>query len=47
MTEMKVTNDVESFNRLSKTYDQSWMQHLYFDRIHKQGLACSMLELPR
>jgi len=40
MTEMKVTKDVESFNRWSKTYDQSWMQHLYFDRIHKQVLAC-------
>ncbi len=40
MTEMKVTKDVESFNRLSKTYNQSWMQHLYFDRIHKQVLAC-------
>ena len=40
MTEMKVIKDVESFNRLSKTYDQSWMQHLYFDRIHKRVLAC-------
>jgi len=38
MTEMKITKDVEYFNRWAKSYDESWLQHLYFDRIHKRVL---------
>ncbi|MFZ0006518.1 MAG: class I SAM-dependent methyltransferase [Methanoregula sp.] len=38
MMEIKVTSDVEHFNHWSKSYDESWMQHLYFDRIHKRVL---------
>ncbi len=38
-TELNAANDVEHFNRWSKTYEASWMQRLYFDRIHKRVLA--------
>jgi ubiquinone/menaquinone biosynthesis C-methylase UbiE len=39
ITEPSVVNDVESFNRWSKTYEDSWMQRLYFDRIHYRVLS--------
>ena len=32
---MNVTEDVEKFNCWSSTYEDSWLQYLYFDRIHK------------
>lgn len=32
---MNVTEDVEKFNCWSSTYEDSWSQYLYFDRIHK------------
>ena len=32
---MNVTEDVEKFNCWSTSYEDSWSQYLYFDRIHK------------
>jgi len=32
---MNVTEDVKKFNFWSSTYEDSWLQYLYFDRIHK------------
>src|SRR5208337_132695 len=32
---MNATEDVEKFNCWSSTYEDSWSQYLYFDRIHK------------
>jgi ubiquinone/menaquinone biosynthesis C-methylase UbiE len=32
---MHVTEDVEKFNSWSGTYEDSWFQYLYFDRVHK------------
>jgi len=31
-------SDVDKFNIWSKTYDESWLQQLYFDRIHRRVL---------
>ena len=31
---MDVSSDIEKFNRWSGTYEDSWFQYLYFDRIH-------------
>jgi ubiquinone/menaquinone biosynthesis C-methylase UbiE len=33
-TEPDVNENVEEFNRWSGTYENSWLQRLYFDRIH-------------
>lgn len=38
-TELNDAPDVEKFNRWSSTYETSWMQRLYFDRIHDGVLA--------
>jgi ubiquinone/menaquinone biosynthesis C-methylase UbiE len=32
---MNVNEDVKKFNIWSGTYEDSWLQYLYFDRIHK------------
>lgn len=32
---MNVNEDVKKFNFWSGTYEDSWLQYLYFDRIHK------------
>ena len=37
-------SDVQDFNRWSTTYEESWLQHLYFDRIHKRVLALVNVE---
>jgi len=34
-TGLNGASDVEAFNRWSATYEDSWMQRLYFDRVHK------------
>ena len=36
---MNVTEDVKKFNFRSSTYEDSWLQYLYFDRIHKGVLS--------
>jgi ubiquinone/menaquinone biosynthesis C-methylase UbiE len=43
-TEMNVTKDVEKFNRRSSTYEDSWLQRLYFDHIHKGVLGLVNVE---
>jgi ubiquinone/menaquinone biosynthesis C-methylase UbiE len=35
---MNINDDVKKFNIWSGTYEDSWLQHLYFDRIHKEVL---------
>jgi ubiquinone/menaquinone biosynthesis C-methylase UbiE len=35
---MNVNEDVKKFNIWSGTYEDSWRQYLYFDRIHKRVL---------
>lgn len=42
--ELNVTNDVEAFNRWSTTYEDSWLQSVYFDRIHNGVLRLVTLE---
>jgi ubiquinone/menaquinone biosynthesis C-methylase UbiE len=41
---MNVTEDVKKFNCWSSTYEDSWMQYLYFDRIHKGVLSLVNVE---
>jgi ubiquinone/menaquinone biosynthesis C-methylase UbiE len=36
---MDVSGDVEKFNCWSVTYEDSWLQYLYFDRIHNGVLG--------
>jgi ubiquinone/menaquinone biosynthesis C-methylase UbiE len=39
MTKTKdVTRDVERFDKWSSSYDQSWMQSRFFDKVHQQVL---------
>ena len=45
-TESNGARDVEEFNRWSSTYETSWMQRLYFDRIHDGVLALADREVP-
>ena len=35
---MHINDNVKKFNIWSGTYEDSWLQHLYFDRIHKEVL---------
>ena len=32
---MNINEDVKKFNIWSGTYEDSWLQYLYFDRIHE------------
>jgi ubiquinone/menaquinone biosynthesis C-methylase UbiE len=43
LTELSITNDVENFNRWSGTYEDSWLQRMYFDRIHNRVLNLANL----
>jgi len=38
LKDTNATGDIEAFNRWSGTYETSWIQHLYFDRLHKRVL---------
>jgi ubiquinone/menaquinone biosynthesis C-methylase UbiE len=41
---MDVSSDIEKFNRWSGTYEESWFQYLYFDRIHNGVLRFVMVK---
>ncbi|MGD1004628.1 MAG: class I SAM-dependent methyltransferase [Methanoregulaceae archaeon] len=43
-TELNITDDIEAFNRRSNTYEDSWLQRLYFDHIHKGVLGLVNVE---
>jgi ubiquinone/menaquinone biosynthesis C-methylase UbiE len=43
-TELNGAGDVEKFDRWSSTYETSWLQRLYFDRIHKGVLTLTNVE---
>ena len=39
LKDTNATGDIEKFNHWSETYEESWLQHLYFDRLHKGVLS--------
>ena len=41
---MNVAEEVEDFNHWSDTYEDSWSQHLFFDRVHNRVLDLVRVE---
>jgi ubiquinone/menaquinone biosynthesis C-methylase UbiE len=41
------TKDIERFDQWANTYEQSWLQRAFFDRIHKATLALAASIIPQ